>query len=161
MSEPIQLMLSRRQFQELIELVYIGGYVRNAVKESEETYDVDCDNALEQVLYDLALVHSIPGIKKTDSWYVGPSREHEQKLHGVIREFEDESFWNELEVRLGKRDFERSMTPVEWERIQKSDWLPERVYTYYEKYDVEFTRYGIERLEVDTNAPVAVTRNIV
>ncbi|MFP4539961.1 MAG: hypothetical protein ACLFNN_03445, partial [Candidatus Paceibacterota bacterium] len=76
------------------------------------------------------------------------SDEWSEKLHEVIEDYNDENFWHELETRLGKRDFERTMTEAEREEIKKSGWYPSRIHDVYEKWSKEFEKYGINRLEI-------------
>jgi len=72
-----------------------------------------------------------------------------EKLQEIMDEYDDYTFWNELEVRMGKRDFERTMTEEDKKYIKENKgWLPERVHDIYDKYRKEFERYGIDRLEI-------------
>ena len=72
-----------------------------------------------------------------------------KKINEIIEDYNDYIFWNELEVRTGKRDFERTITEEEKKYIKKNnDWLPERINELYDKYRDEFEKYGINRLEI-------------
>lgn len=76
------------------------------------------------------------------------SDEWSEKLHEVIEDYNDENFWHELETRLSKRDFGRTMTEAEREEIKNSGWYPSRIHDVYEKWSKEFEKYGINRLEI-------------
>ncbi len=72
-----------------------------------------------------------------------------EKIQETIDEYDDYIFWNELEVRLGKRDFARTITEEEEKYIEENNgWFPERIHEIYEKYRKEFEENGIERLEI-------------
>ena len=77
-----------------------------------------------------------------------PSDKLSELVEEVIEEYEDDVFWHELITRLGKRDFWRSVTPGEKKKLDKEEWLPERVHELYEKYEKEFEEHGIDRLEI-------------
>src|SRR3989344_4759265 len=55
-----------------------------------------------------------------------------------IEEYNYDIFWDELEMRLGKRDFYKDITEDEQKELKKKQWLPERVHEFYEKYRKEF-----------------------
>lgn len=75
-----------------------------------------------------------------------------EKIQAILDEYDDYIFWNELEVRMGKRDFERTITDDDKKYIKENKgWLPERINELYEKYRDEFEKYGIDRLEVKNN----------
>ena len=75
-----------------------------------------------------------------------------EKIQEIMDEYDDYIFWNELEVRMGKRDFERTITADDKKYIKENKgWYPERIYGLYEKYRDEFEKYGIDRLKVMKN----------
>jgi len=72
-----------------------------------------------------------------------------EKIQEIMDEYDDYIFWNELEVRMGKRDFERTMTEEDKKYIKENKgWYPERIHDIYEKYRKEFETHGIDRLEI-------------
>jgi len=72
-----------------------------------------------------------------------------EKMNEIIDEYDDYIFWNELETRMGKRDFERTITEEEKKYIEENNgWLPDRIHDIYEKYEKEFEEHGIDRLEI-------------
>jgi len=74
---------------------------------------------------------------------------YEKMQKEIMDEYDDYIFWNELEVRMGKRDFERTITEEDKKYIKENKgWLPERIHELYDKYREEFEKYGIDRLEI-------------
>jgi len=72
-----------------------------------------------------------------------------EKLQEIMDEYDDYVFWNELEVRMGKRDFGRTMTEEDKKHIKENKgWYPERINEIYEKYRKEFEEHGVDRLEI-------------
>lgn len=157
----MNLNLTKEQFEELLQLVHLGGYVRNAVKEQEDGYDSKRDEALENLLYKIALEQNIPGIERTGDGYIGPTNSLEERWHAIIEAYDDDQFWFELECLLGKRDLERTMTKAERDETEQVGWLPERVHELYEKYSDEFEKFGIERLEINPTEPISDIRGFL
>jgi hypothetical protein len=83
-----------------------------------------------------------------------PSDDFSEEMDVVVDAYDDETFWHELETRLGKRDFERDMTKEERKQAEKDGCYPNKIWDYYEKYQKEFEEHGTERLEIqkDENA---------
>ena len=75
----MSLNLTKEQLVELLQLVHLGGYVRNAVREQEGDYDPKRDEALESLLYGIALEQNIPGIERTGDGYIGPTDDLEEQ----------------------------------------------------------------------------------
>ena len=71
-----------------------------------------------------------------------------EKLWEAIEEYDDVTFWDELETRLGKRDFYRSVTKDDEKYMEEHSCLPSRICGIYEKWGKEFEEYGVERLGV-------------
>lgn len=72
-----------------------------------------------------------------------------KELGEAMDDYDDETFWNELEALLGQRDFDRTTTAKEQEEIKKNGgWYPDRIHKLYEKWNKEFEKNGIERLEI-------------
>lgn len=75
-----------------------------------------------------------------------------EKINEIIEDYDDYIFWNELEVRMGKRDFKRTITTDDKKYIKENKgWYPERINELYDKYRNEFEKYGIDRLEIKNN----------
>ncbi len=158
----MNLNLTKEQFKELLQLVHLGGYVRNAVREQEGEYAQKRDEALEDMLYHIGLDHEISGIKKDKDGYVGPSLDLEEQWHTIIEQYDADQFWAELERLLGQRDLERTLSNEEKQEIEaQGGWLPKRVHEIYEKYSDEFETFGIERLEINPAAPIPDIRDLL
>lgn len=77
------------------------------------------------------------------------SDELDEELQETMDEYDNDIFWHELELRLGKRDFGQTMTDAERKEIDDNNgWLPERIHDCYRKWGEEFEKFGVERLEI-------------
>lgn len=148
------MSLSEQEFRELVLLVAIGAHVRNGVLDSNDEYEPSRDEMLEKKLLALAAEAELPFVKKhADHYDVDMSLEMEQL--DIIDAYDDDTFWDELEVRLGQRDFDRTMTPLDDQFLSENHGLlPDRIHAIYDQYAEEFEKYGIDRLEINKKAPV-------
>ena len=75
-------------------------------------------------------------------------------MEEFVDAYDDYVFWEELVLRLGKRDialkyenkadeFRKLLMEERWEENNKEE----------EKYSEEFEKHGLERLKIDYNAP--------
>lgn len=62
-------------------------------------------------------------------------------------EFRNESFWDELAVRLADRDLIRAIGFTEWERIGEEE-RRKRTAEWEKRYWEEFSKHGVERVAV-------------
>jgi hypothetical protein len=141
------MKFTKKQFRELLLILLAGTWVRSAVMESrgedfkkvEEWNDYFALMA-KQLGYD-DLVDIFKGI-------ITPSNDICLENEEEMEEFMDEIFWEELEVRLGKRDFYESVSKKDLSEMDKNPWLPDRIDSFYRKYEKEFTKFGIGRLRI-------------
>lgn len=146
--EKIMLELTRDDFRELLLLASIGDRIRGSVMDvtaDEEGAVHDIHDRVIDALYEVALENALPEVKPHED-HIDPERWFEDDQIRILKEYEDDVFWEELEIRLSKRDFDRAKEP-----------LP--IGTYREKYAHETTSYGVDRLFIDENAPVSDMRD--
>jgi hypothetical protein len=155
--DKIKLELSREEFRQLLLLAGIGDFVRGDVLDSRDG-DPGDEGELFDTLMRVAFDHHLPEARRHEN-HIDPSREFDDLQMEFISEYNDEQFWNELERRLGRRDFERSMTTEDRAYIEREGWMPERIYAFYKKYSDEFEAVGIDRLEINKDALVSDIRD--
>ncbi len=78
-------------------------------------------------------------------------KEVEEKLfyHECYEEFRNESFWDELTVRLADRDLAKSIGVTAWEAMSEEERRAKTV-SSEKRYWEEFSKNGIERVLVMT-----------
>ncbi|MFC5700386.1 hypothetical protein ACFPVX_03740 [Cohnella faecalis] len=140
---PKSIELSDEQYRTLIELVYLGSWIANATKLSEEEMNQDYIK-LEQLLYKQSKMFKSEDIialdKRTNSYYT--TSFFEDGMMPVVEQYDDDSFWEELSSRLAKRDLLKETGPVhKWSEKQLS-----RKYELEEYYEQEFTENGLRNL---------------
>ncbi len=144
----ISLELSRDDFRELLLLASIGDRIRGAVMDAtadeEGGVHVIHDRVID-ALFEVALDKELPEVQAHED-HIDPARWFDEEQIRILKEYEDEVFWEELEIRLSKRDFDRAAEPFP-------------IGTYREKYAHETSSYGVDRLVIDENAPVSDMRD--
>lgn len=152
----MEIKLTKEQYINLLTMSYIANSVlgilgdvmpeTNYKKKSDEmekleeyllryTREFDCGNMVEDFHGKILL---------KDEIY--------EKINNIVEDYDDYIFWSELETRMGKRDFNRTITEEERKYIkEKNGWFPDRIHDIYKKYRKEFESYGIDRLEIVEN----------
>jgi len=146
-NDTLKIEFSREDFKDLLLLVLIGTYLKEAVEEIEGK-DFEKTREIEKFLLKCAYDKNWNEIAEVFYNNLVPTEELCQEYERIIDEFNNDQFWYELSRRLGQRDFEREMTEEDKEFIKKEGYLPDKINQYYQKYEKEFEKYGIERLEI-------------
>ncbi len=139
--------LNSREFTEILLTFMVGNTVRAFIAEAREEDEKQIEEQLNYIINlteELGhndLIEEFEGVKLPTSALCL----EEEKIR---EEYDDQEFWENLEVRLGQRDFYKSLTTSERKKVNKNLWLPEKVHSYYEKYRKEFEKNGIERLRI-------------
>ena len=78
-------------------------------------------------------------------------QEIEERLfyHECYDEFRNESFWDELAIRLADRDLARAIGLPAWEKLSEAD-RRQKTAAWEKRYWEEFSKRGIERVHVVT-----------
>lgn len=148
----MKINLSKKQYEILIRVLDAGSSVYGILGDNvSEKYKKQSDEieALEEYLLGFAKEFGREDMTQNFRDKLIMSDDLAEELQEAVDEYDNETFWHELEVRLGKRDFERTMTETEKKEIEANNgWLPERIHGIYEGWGNEFEKYGIERLGV-------------
>ena len=141
---------AKEQYKELLLLVLLGSWVRGGVADLKGEYSPAMDE-LEDYLLGKAKDFDLEHLAENFKGHMVPKDTFAKEYEKIIEEYNDDQFWYELITLLGKRDFYEQATKEELEEIEKSDgWLSRRVDQYYQKYQSEFEKHGIERLRIQS-----------
>lgn len=141
-------LFTDEQFRELLLSAEVGFRVRETVAEVTGA-DMSPAREARKALFSDAIPAGI------DDWIGGkaaekvPSEAFDDLVESVLAAYDDDTFWIELESRLGERDFFLYASDAEVDEAERTGRLPERVEWYYRKYRHEFDRHGTDRLEID------------
>ncbi|MEA3306596.1 MAG: hypothetical protein U9Q34_02300 [Elusimicrobiota bacterium] len=151
----IKVKFKEKDYLKLMELVYCGNWIISATKERDsriKKYEEIEDKIFSQAPADFQ--NLIDYDKELKQYF--PSGEFEEKMEEFIDEYNDDTFWEELILRLGRRDIALKYKDREKEfmKLLREDLWKEN-YKEGEKYSEEFGKYGVERLKIDYSATPA------
>lgn len=149
--DTVKINLSKKQYETMIKAVEAGSSIYGILgdmvsddykKESNEIED------LQKYLLGFASDFGSSDMTEKFKGELIMSDDFSEKMEEVMDDYDDEIFWHELETRLGKRDFERTMTKAEKKEMEEDRWYPKRIHELYDKWSKEFEDNGVERLEI-------------
>jgi len=152
----MKIDLTKEQYIRLLEMSHIANSVLGILGDTlmeEANYKKKSDETTELEDYFMNYAKDFGCENMTEQFHGKTLLKDEiyEKIQEITDEYDDYVFWNELEVRMGKRDFERTKTKEEEKQIRENNgWYPERIHELYDKYAEEFENYGIDRLEIRT-----------
>jgi hypothetical protein len=148
----MKINFTKKQFEVLLKAVYMGNWMANAHRTGRKD-DKRIEKYEEVQRYLLSFAREI-GLEKyvdDEDSEIYPSGElEESEVDGLIDEYNEEEFWEELVDRFARRDFMRKYGA---EAISKMDTM-ERIkkdHPFLDEYHDEVYKYGIDRMEVVKN----------
>lgn len=147
-SKIMKIDFNKKQFKELLLLVSLGAYIKGGVEDQKgRHYD---DNELTSYLLSHAEEMGLGNLVEKFKGKLIQSDELSDEVEKMMENYDEEEFWQNLITNLGKRDFMREVSEEELAEIRKDKfgWLPKRIQDYYAKYEKEFEKYGVDRLEI-------------
>ena len=140
----MEIKLTKRQYEILMRLAYLGNWVVNGFHPEDSDAETD---AVEDTIYgkarDFGLGKLVYYDEDVDEWY--PTNETEDRWLADLDQYKNDVFWEELEYRLADRDLvvrygESAVDGMSAEERERMD--RELVEHYYE----EFFRNGLKNL---------------
>jgi len=143
----MDINFTKKQYWTLIKAIEVGGSVYGIIgdemrkkykKQSMEIED------LQTYLMKFADDFGFKNITENIEGKLYLKEEVFDKIQEDVDEYNNFIFWDELIMRLGKRDFFNTITNEEQEYIdQNNGWLPKRIQECYDKWRKEFEKYGL------------------
>ena len=153
----MKIDLTKEQYINLLEMSHIANSVLGILGDvlpEETNYKKKSDETTELEDYFISYAKDFDCEDMTEEFHGKTLLKDEiyEKIQEIMDEYDDYVFWNELEVRMGKRDFEKTITEEDKKNIKENKgWYPERIHEIYDKYAEEFEEHGIDRLEIKNN----------
>ena len=119
--------------------------------DNEKSYKKKSDDLEEFEKYLLSFAKDFSSEDLVEKWEgeIIISDETSEKFQEITDDYEDLIFWDELATKMGKRDFQRSITKEDKKYLKENNnWLPEKIHKIYNKYHDEFEENGIDNLEI-------------
>ena len=134
----MRLDLTETEYRRLLDLVYIGNWIVNSVREHDRITEYD---DLESRIFSYCRKAGMPSLAETFDGVTYPSEAYEEGgIHEAIMDYEDTVFFDILAEELACRDLE--ITEVTEEKYEE---LNDRIDDYLD----EFEQYGLDHVIVD------------
>ena len=134
----MELHLTEKQYRRLLDLVYIGNWVRNSTRGDDRITDYD---KVESLVFSHCLDHGMTPLVELYDGEIIPSRAFaEGGIHEAIMAYEDVTFFEILAEELALRDLDAERATTE-----NYDEVMERM----EQYMGEFEAHGTDHINVD------------
>lgn len=145
----MKIECTKEEFKVLLDMVYAGNVLINSMRSQEEKIEEYAN--MEQFFLSKAKEYGLENIAEYDEEYSEyiPTREYEyEDFNGYIDEYETRVFWEELIMRLARRDALNYAGDVDQDITKAA--LKEMQLKLEDKYEEEIEANGIMNLKVIT-----------
>lgn len=146
----LEIKLTKKQYRDLLELIYLGNWMINAIRSGAPGDEqIEKYNDVEQHIFSFAqkagAKNYIKYDKKLKKFF--PTREFEEEtdVEQYHQEYDEETFWEELIVKLTWRDFVKEYGEKAIREMSVKERI-EKEYPFEEKYRKEFGQNGLQNL---------------
>ena len=149
----MHIRLSDQELATLVEMVCLAANVASWNQKESADVQVAAFESLESKILERA-AHSGLGAwiefdEESQRFQVKPEVEERLFYHECYDEFRNESFWDELAVRMADRDLARAIGFEAWEKLTEEERRA-RTTAWEKRYWEEFSQRGVERVVVVT-----------
>lgn len=147
----MKIDLTKSQFESLLKLCYIGNWIANAqrtgakddpmIKEYEAIYEYVQSHAPEFGFEDL-----VQWDEECKRYFATANFEESEDTHGLIDEYDENSFWDDLTEKLADRDFSKAYSEKERKKMSFEESYIKRQ-PFEDKWDKEINKHGITKLD--------------
>jgi hypothetical protein len=149
----MHLRLSDQELATLVEMVSLAANVASWNQKESANDQVSAFEDLESKILEKAghsgLGDWIEFDEETQRFRVKQEREEQLFYHECYDEFRNESFWDELAVRMSDRDLARAIGFAVWEKLSEEERRA-RTVNWEKRYWEEFSKCGVDHVCVVT-----------
>jgi len=148
----MKINFTTEQYENLIKIVYLGNWMINAIRSGNPGDEqIEKYNEIEQYIFsfakDFGLEKYIELDEKFNKYFPSQELEADKEIEQYMEDYNNQIFWDELADRLGWRDFIRKYGEEKISLMSQKERFLKREEMVI-KYEEEFEKYGIERLEI-------------
>lgn len=145
----MKINFTKQQFKTLMEMIYVANWMINAHRvPSEENGRIDKYDEFEKYIYSFAKECDLDELVDEENGEYYPSLTlEEDRMEGIIEEYDEETFWEDLMYRMAERDFHRNYSQKEIVKMEPMERI-KKDHPFLEKYGNEIHEHGIERFEI-------------
>jgi len=143
------ISLSKKQFEALMKVVYLGNWMANAYRTEDMKKDYE---GIEDFIFSLAPSFGLDQYmdhEETDGnrYYPTRSFEEDTDVHVMHEAYDEESMWDKLADGLGERDFFEKYTQEEIKHMSRGERFAKLTECIL-IYEIEFEKYGLRRIRI-------------
>lgn len=148
----MKINFTKKQFENLLKLCYIGNWIANAqrtgtkedpmIEKYEEIYEY-----VQSLAPEFGLDEAVQFDKEMNRYFATSKFEEAADTHGLIDEYDENSFWDDLIEYLTNRDFAKVYSEEEVKEMDSKEFFEKRE-PFEKKWSKEIYDNGIERLEI-------------
>lgn len=146
----MKINFTKKQYENLLKIVYLGNWMANAIHDRSEEDPIDKDlEEIENYIFSFAKDFGLDNYVEYDEGHKKyfPTNDFDELAHKYIEEYDDDAFWEELSGRLGERDFLEKYPKEEIEKMDKEDhFLKEMDCQIY--WEEEFEKNGLKKIGI-------------
>jgi hypothetical protein len=141
----MKIEFTNKQYRDLIELLFLGNWMANAsrsgakgderIEKYEEIQDYILSNAQHFQAEDVVK-------EEGNDFYT--TMEFEESIMPIIDDYNEYTLWEQLPLKLAKRDLLREIGPVSHLKEEHK----ERMYEIEEQYEIEFEKNGLKNVVI-------------
>ncbi|PIZ49450.1 hypothetical protein COY29_01860 [Candidatus Woesebacteria bacterium CG_4_10_14_0_2_um_filter_39_14] len=141
--------LTRKQFKALLKVVYLGNWVANAYRTEDMQKEYE---RIEDYIFSLAPQFGMGEYmdheeSDGDKYYPTNFFEETTDVHKLHEEYDEETMWDELAERLGKRDFFKKYSKEEIQNMSREEHFI-KLSECIDVWNEEFSTYGLDRFRI-------------
>lgn len=150
----MKINFTKKQYEDLVTMSQLSGWVLgilgDTIPDDDGRYKKMSNEhgKLESYLLSFADEYGLGGVVERFNDELTLDDDETEKYGEIMDDFEEFVFWDNLENRMARRDFYRTISEEERKEADKTGWLPERFRDIEEKYRKEFDENGVDNLEV-------------
>lgn len=144
------ISLTRAQYRELLRKVSISDWVEHIPNDDDDD-DLELSDKIHSLEYYLVLFAEEFGCGDMMSGMNGEpglNKQVEDDVLETVDNSEEYAFWNQFRLRMGQRDFRRTITEEESKYIKEKGVFPSRMQECYDKWELEIENHGLGRIEI-------------
>jgi len=146
----ITLKLSRQEYLDLLKVLEIAHEVTANLDEGYKKYEMlhRRVDGLSKIALALGEDGGEDSVTERDG-ELSVSDDVSDYIEKLMDDYDEDIFWEELKHRLSERDFLESLAKTDKKKLKNiHEKIPELAKKFYEGYDDEFKKRGIERLRL-------------
>jgi len=143
----MKIEATKEEFKSLLDLVYAGNVLINGMRSKEERIQVYSE--VEQKIFAMAKDFELQSVIEYDEEfkeYMPTSDYEEEGVDEYIDAYDTQVFWEELVMRLARRDGLNYVGDVDPDMTKAQ--LKEMQMNLEEKYEEEIQEHGLARLKI-------------